>query len=66
MKIIRKPVKAFVECPLCNCEYEIKGKDWATVYEDSYVAGTDRQYYVRCPNCNYNKKIVPSEVKCEK
>lgn len=63
MKIIRKPVKAIVECPLCNCEYEISGKDWRRI-EDSRATHTD--YFSYCPNCTHPKKIIPGEVKCAK
>lgn len=63
MKILRKPVKAIVECPLCNCEYEISGKDWRKV-EDSRSTHTD--YFAYCPNCKHPKKIIPGEVKCRK
>lgn len=62
MKILRKPVKAIVECPLCNCEFEISGKDWRLV-EKRYFNG---QGYIRCPNCLHEKAIIPSEVKCAK
>lgn len=64
MKIIRKPVKAIVECPLCECEFVIKGKDWRTI-ERSKPSG-EHPYYVRCPNCFHYKSIIPGEVKCKK
>lgn len=63
MKILRKPVKAIVECPLCNCEYEISGKDWRKV-EISHIL--EKKYLVHCPNCEHAKYIVPGEVKCAK
>lgn len=63
MKIKRKPVKALVECPLCNCVFEIKGKDWRKV-EDSKLTHTD--YFAYCPVCHHPKKIIPAEVKCAK
>ena len=63
MKILRKPVKAIIECPLCNCEYEISGKDWRKV-EVSHIL--EKKYLVLCPNCSHPKMIVPGEVKCRK
>lgn len=63
MKILRKPVKAIVECPLCNCEFEISGKDWRKV-ETAHVL--EKKYVVLCPNCKHAKYIVPGEVKCAK
>lgn len=65
MKILRKPVKAIVECPLCECEYTIEGKDWRTVREHDIVSG-QVVYIAHCPNCDYAKKIIPGEVKCAK
>ena len=63
MKILRKPVKAIVECPLCNCEFEISGKDWRRVE----IAHTiEKKYLALCPNCNHAKQIIPGEIKCEK
>lgn len=63
MKILRKPVRAIIECPLCNCEFEISGKDWRVV-EENLIRYMD--YMVKCPNCKHRKKIIPGEVKCEK
>lgn len=63
MKIIKKPIKGIVECPLCNCVYEIKGKDWRKVENNQRRYD---QYLVDCPVCHHPKKIIPAEVKCEK
>jgi hypothetical protein len=63
MKILRKPVKAIVECPLCNCEYEISGKDWSVVEKNHRKYSN---YLIDCPNCHHPKHIVPSEAKCRK
>lgn len=62
MKITRKPVKAIVECPLCECLFTIENKEWRMV-NASKLAG---RYYVRCPNCLHEKEIIPGEVKCKK
>ena len=63
MKILRKPVKAIIECPLCNCEYEISGKDWRRVEQTKY---NHPDYIARCPNCKHPKRMIPGEVKCRK
>lgn len=63
MKILRKPVKAIVECPLCNCLYEISGKDWRKVETNQR---THNEYLTHCPNCHHSKKIIPAEIKCAK
>ena len=63
MKILRKPVKAIIECPLCNCEFTIEGKDWRRIEKSNRDAGT---YLAHCPNCFHPKKIIPGEVKCRK
>lgn len=64
MKIIRKPVKAIVECPLCGCEFTIEGKDWRKIERSKVIA--EFPYFVDCPNCYHSRPIKPSEVKCEK
>lgn len=63
MKIIRKPVKAIVECPLCNCEFTIEGKDWRRIEKSNRDFGT---YLANCPNCCHPKKIIPGEIRCKK
>lgn len=63
MKIKRKPVKALVECPLCNCVYEIRGKDWKKVEKNHRKYST---YLIDCPICKHPKHIIPAEVKCAK
>lgn len=63
MKILKKPVRAIIECPLCNCEFEIRGKDWRRV---EYNARKYSDYIIHCPNCKHPKKIIPAEVKCKK
>lgn len=64
MKITRKPVKAIVECPLCECEFIIEGKDWRQIERSRVIA--EFPYYVYCPNCGHCKNIVPGEIKCKK
>ena len=64
MKILRKPVKAIVECSLCNCEYEISGKDWRRIEHSRYEHLNN--YVSHCPNCKHPMKIIPGEVKCAK
>jgi hypothetical protein len=63
MKILRKPVKAIIECPLCNCEFTIEGKDWRRIEKSDRAFGV---YLAHCPNCYHPKKIIPGEVKCRK
>lgn len=62
MKIVEKPVNAYVECPLCNCKYVIKGKDWRLINKNRSLT----KFYSTCPNCFYEKEIIPAEVKCAK
>lgn len=64
MKILKKPVRAIIECPLCNCEFEIRGKDWRKIERSRY--DNLNNYVARCPNCTHPKQIIPAEVKCKK
>lgn len=65
MKIIRKTVTAIVECPLCNSEFKISGKDWRKVEENKRLAKMG-DYGIHCPICKHFVQITPSEVKCKK
>ena len=62
MKIIKKPVNGIVACPLCNCEFAIKGKNWRYVERNNRTYG----YGIHCPICHHFIKIVPGEIRCAK
>lgn len=59
MKIVKKPTVGTLKCPLCNCEFIIKGRDWRKV--TSYT----NAYRILCPNCKYPVKFIPGEIKCK-
>ncbi len=61
MKIIQKAKIANVACRVCECEFEVKDKDWRKVSKTS-----DGGYCVICPNCLHPNKIIPGEIKCKK
>ena len=58
MKIIRKPVKAIVECPMCTCVFMFGKHGWRTVEKN--------QYGIRCPHCRHFIKVIPGEIRCKK
>ena len=58
MKIIRKPVKAIVECPMCTCVFMFGKHGWRTVEKN--------QYGIHCPHCKHFIKVIPGEIRCKK
>jgi hypothetical protein len=65
MKIIRKPVKAIVECPMCTCVFMFGKHGWRTVEKNNSCL-RESQYGIHCPHCKHFIKVIPGEVRCKK
>lgn len=65
MKIIRKPVKAIVECPMCTCVFMFGKHGWRTVEKNNSLF-RQNQYGIHCPHCKHFIKVIPGEVRCKK
>lgn len=65
MKIIRKPVKAIVECPMCTCVFMFGKHGWRTVEKNNSLF-RQNQYGIHCPHCKHFIHVIPGEVRCKK
>lgn len=65
MKIIRKPVKAIVECPMCTCVFMFGKHGWRTVEKNNSCL-RESQYGIHCPHCKHFIRVIPGEVRCKK
>lgn len=65
MKIVRKPVKAIVECPMCTCVFMFGKHGWRTVEKNNSCL-RESQYGIHCPHCKHFIRIIPGEVRCKR